>query len=75
MLSLVFHITYCELWRVTGRYYFKTLVVVYGTKNKQIERQIVLTFIRNGATHKPIKIVKMGSGKSFFAFHQFLFNI
>ena len=48
---------------------------IYGTKNKQIERQVVLKFRKNVATHKPIKIVKNGSGKSFFAFQQFFFNI
>ena len=68
MLSLVLHNTNCELWRVTSRHCFKALVGIYGTKNKEIERQIVLKFIRNRATHKPIQRVKIGSGKSFSAF-------
>ena len=47
---------------------------IYDTKNKQIERQVVLKFRKNVATHKPIKIVKIGSGKSFFAFQHFFFQ-
>ena len=48
---------------------------IYGTRNKQIERQVVLEFIKTGVTHRPIKKVNIGSGKSFFTFQQFLFNI
>lgn len=41
---------------------------IYGTKNKQTERQSIIKFIKkNGATYKPIKIVKIGRG-IFFRF-------
>ena len=41
---------------------------IYGTKNKQTEKQIVYKFIQNETTNKPIQIVKIGNKKSIFDF-------